>query len=82
MSRIWRNPNNLTSISFILLALAAGFAVAAFFNGVAFLYIVVSLVFLLLAITAFTKAVVEDERAIEQQRALVFIKSQQAAERN
>lgn len=82
MSRIWRNPNNLTSISFILWALAAGFAVAAFFNGVAVLYIVVSLVFLLLAIAAFTKAFVEDMRAIEQERALAFIKAQRAAERN
>jgi hypothetical protein len=82
MSRIWRNPNNLTSISFILLALAAGFAGAAFICGVAVLYIVVSVFFLLLAIVAFTKAFVEDQRVIEQQRSMVFAKAQQAAERN
>lgn len=82
MSRIWRNPSNLTSISFILWALAAGFAVAAFLNGVAVVYIAVSVVLLLLAIAVFTKAFVEDLRTIERQQALVFAKEQQKAERN
>ena len=69
MSRILRNPGNLTSISFILLALAAGLAGAAFLRGGSFLYIFGSVGFLVLAIAAFTKAY------IEHQRALVFVRA-------
>ncbi|MBS1606263.1 MAG: hypothetical protein JST42_26630 [Bacteroidetes bacterium] len=64
MSRIWRNPNNLTGISFFLLALAAGFAGAAFLHSGAVFYILGSVASLLLAIAVFTKAFVEAERGL------------------
>jgi hypothetical protein len=64
MSRILRNPNNLTGISFILLALAAGFAGVAFLHGGAIPYILGSMGSLLLAIAVFTKAFIEGERAL------------------
>jgi hypothetical protein len=82
MSRIWRNPSNLTGLSFILLALAGGFAAAALVRGGSFLFILISVGFLLMAIASFTKAFVEAQRAVERQRALVFVKARQAAERN
>ena len=68
MSRIWRNPGNLTRISFILLALAAGFAGAAFLCEGTFLYVLGSVTFLLLAIAAFTKAFIDQQRALELAR--------------
>jgi hypothetical protein len=68
MSRFWLNPNNLTSISFILLALAGGLAVAAFLHGGSISYILGSVGFLLLAITAFTRALLESQRTLEVAR--------------
>lgn len=68
MSRIWRNPNNITSISFILLALAGGLAVEAFMHNGSVLYILGSVGFLLLAIAAFTKAFLESQRVLATAR--------------